>query len=141
MGQPASSSCSVRSVSYDTIITSSCLSFGRFDVPHAPGSVTFRPWALTHLRTAGISSALPPLPSTTRGLIAPGPSHLTSPTSVLHTEDSIHSLSSFAQFPTKEVGHATITFSQVGFPARGDCLSNVHNKAIHCSVLPCIDQC
>jgi hypothetical protein len=42
-----------------------------------PGRVTFLPCALTHLRTAGTNSAFPPLPSTTNGLIAPGPSHLT----------------------------------------------------------------
>lgn len=107
-----------------------------------PGSVTFRPCALTHLRTAGISSAFPPFPSTTNGLIAPGPSHLTV-RQLLNDAcgpSQHNSPSSFAQFPTSEVGQATIAFSHVGFPAIGDCLSSVHSSAIHCKVFPAIRQ-
>lgn len=98
--------------------------------------MTFLPCAFTHLRTAGTSSALPPLPSTTKGLIAPGPSHLTIDQLESERLDENSLPSSAAQLPTSEVGQATIAFSHVPLPAIGDCLSNVHSSAMHCSVFP-----
>jgi len=102
----------------------------------SPGRVTFRPCELTHLRTAGTSSAFPPLPSTTNGLIAPGPSHFTVGQLDLSILAKYSLPSSLAQFPTSEVGHATIAFSHVGFPAIGDCFNKVHSRAMHCNVFP-----
>jgi hypothetical protein len=110
----------------------------------SPGNVTLRPFAVTHRLTAGINSAFPPFPSTSSGLIAPGPSHLTEKGKMSHQlrrrhttfREKHYSLSSFPQFRTRLLGHTMIHLSIVPLPATGDCLRSVHMRAMHWRVLP-----
>src|SRR4051812_10841284 len=65
-----------------------------------------------------MSSSLDAFPSIAKGLIASGPSHLTS---------------SLAQFLTRLDGHAITHFCIVDLPASGDCFNKVHINVMHCS--------
>jgi hypothetical protein len=105
--------------------------------------VTCFPFAETHLLTAGMSSDLPPLPSTERGLMAPSPSHFTEkPVPFLGQRDRREdtnrssSPSSLPQFFTRLLGQTMIAFSIVGLPAVGDWRRSVWRRAMHWSVLP-----
>lgn len=69
---------SVRSVSYDTIITVRCQQDKSYTA-NVPGRVTLRPLAATQRWTLAIRSALLALPSTARHGTASLPSHLTAP--------------------------------------------------------------
>jgi hypothetical protein len=104
-----------------------------------PGCVTFRPHAAAHWATFSCNTVLPPLPSIANGVIESLPSHLSNDRNMfsrLMGNSGMNPPSSFAQFLTKLEGQAMTHFSIEGLPGWGDCLSNVHRRAMHCSVFP-----
>lgn len=118
-----SSSISNRSFSYETIITSRCITSVSplYYEPRnngVPGVTTFFPFETHHCRTIGTKSPAAVLPSIASGDTAPSPNHLTN---------------SLAQFRTREDGQTTMTLSIAPFPARGDCLSSVQSRVMHWS--------